>query len=187
MLCTCVFILSYWELPELLKQVLESPWIFGLKKFRNPEITKKSLFTDCRAGARGDCCLQNVTLMSLSPTGGVRGASFIHSPLLESKGRVSMDLMHLTDWLPTLYGRAGGDISELAGLDGLDMWPTLSQGKASPRTELVHNIDPVDWSAALRYQQWKLLVNESMYFFFFNDNRTFKGAPLVSVQIDRDT
>lgn len=93
--------------------------------------------------------------------GGIRGVSFIHSPLLESKGRVSMDLMHLTDWLPTLYGRAGGKISELAGLDGLDMWPTLSQGKPSPRTELVHNIDPVDCSAALRYQQWKLLVNES--------------------------
>ena len=87
-----------------------------------------------------------------------------------------MDLMHLADWLPTLYGRGGGDISKLTGIDGYDMWPTLSEGKQSPRGELVHNIDPVTWTAALRYQQWKLLVNESkdlisiisfVRFFFF--------------------
>ncbi|XP_078346460.1 arylsulfatase J-like [Oculina patagonica] len=93
--------------------------------------------------------------------GGVRGTSFIHSPLLASKGRVSMDLMHLSDWLPTLYGLAGGDVRNLPGIDGYDMWPTLSEEQASPRLELVHNIDPVTWSAALRYRQWKLVVNES--------------------------
>ena len=97
--------------------------------------------------------------------GGIRGAALIHSPLLESKGRVSMDLMHLTDWLPTLYGRGGGDLSKLADLDGFDMWPTLSQGKASPRKGMVHNIDPVTWTVALRYQQWKLLANESMFLY----------------------
>lgn len=93
--------------------------------------------------------------------GGVRGTSFIHSPLLESKGRVSMDLMHLSDWLPTLYGRAGGNLSNLIGIDGYDMWSTLSEEKETPRRELLHNIDPVGWSAALRYRQWKLVVNES--------------------------
>ena len=76
-----------------------------------------------------------------------------------------MDLMHLTDWLPTLYGRGGGDLSKLPDLDGFDMWPTLSQGKASPRKGMVHNIDPVTWTVALRYQQWKLLANESMFLY----------------------
>ena len=76
-----------------------------------------------------------------------------------------MDLMHLSDWLPTLYGRAGGDVSSL-DTDGYDMWPTMSEGKASPRQELVHNIDPKSWTAAIRYQQWKLLVNESKNIFF---------------------
>ena len=71
-----------------------------------------------------------------------------------------MDLMHLSDWLPTLYGRAGGDVSSL-DIDGYDMWPTLSEAQASPRRQLVHNIDPVTWTSAVRYQHWKLLVNES--------------------------
>ena len=78
-----------------------------------------------------------------------------------------MDLMHLSDWLPTLYGRAGGDVDMLLDTDGYDMWPTLSEGKASPRQELVHNIDPTSWTSAIRYQQWKLLVNESKNMFFF--------------------
>ena len=84
-----------------------------------------------------------------------------------------MDLMHLSDWVPTLYGCGGGNVSDLIGLDGVDMWPTLSQGLASPRKELVHNIDPVGWAAALRYQNWKLVVNASTWrvrfvcFFFF--------------------
>ena len=85
-----------------------------------------------------------------------------------------MDLMHLSDWLPTLYRRAGGDISKL-DTDGYDMWPTLSEGTASPRQELVHNIDPVTWTSAVRYQQWKLLVNESknMFFCFFLSKYSF--------------
>ena len=93
-------------------------------------------------------------------SGGVRGAAFVHSPLLQAKGRLSMDLMHVTDWVPTLYGLGGGESSELRNLDGYDMWPTLSSGKASPRVELLHNIDPATWTAALRHKQWKLVVNE---------------------------
>ncbi|CAN7948174.1 unnamed protein product [Ixodes pacificus] len=39
--------------------------------------------------------------------GGVRGTAFIWSPLLENSKRVSSQLMHITDWLPTLYSAAG--------------------------------------------------------------------------------
>lgn len=41
--------------------------------------------------------------------GGVRGAGFIWSPLLQSRQRLFNDLFHITDWLPTLYAAAGGD------------------------------------------------------------------------------
>ena len=93
--------------------------------------------------------------------GGVRGAGFIHSPLLSSKGRVSMELMHVTDWLPTLYAVAGGDVHKLRNIDGFDMWNTLSQSIESPRLEILHNIDPASGAAAYRFRNWKLLVNIS--------------------------
>ena len=38
--------------------------------------------------------------------GGVRGAAAVWSPLF-SKGHVSSDLIHITDWLPTFYEVAG--------------------------------------------------------------------------------
>lgn len=41
--------------------------------------------------------------------GGVRGAGLIWSPLLKESQRVSSQLMHIVDWLPTLYSAAGGN------------------------------------------------------------------------------
>ena len=75
-----------------------------------------------------------------------------------------MDLMHVTDWLPTLYSVAGGDIHKLRNVDGYDMWDTLSQASLCPREEILLNIDPVRGDSALRFRQWKLLVNISKYY-----------------------
>lgn len=42
--------------------------------------------------------------------GGIRGSALVWSPLFKTNNsqRVSNDLMHITDWLPTLLEAAGG-------------------------------------------------------------------------------
>ncbi|KAH9379963.1 hypothetical protein HPB48_013227 [Haemaphysalis longicornis] len=39
--------------------------------------------------------------------GGTRVAAFLWSPLLRKRRRVSQQMIHVTDWLPTLYQAAG--------------------------------------------------------------------------------
>ena len=91
-------------------------------------------------------------------SGGVRAAGFVYSKLLEYPGRVSNDLMHVTDWLPTLVNLAGGNISTGNIFDGFDQWNTLQNMEPSPRTEILLNIDLAVWrNLALRVGDWKVI------------------------------
>ncbi|KAJ1528578.1 hypothetical protein ONE63_006982 [Megalurothrips usitatus] len=90
--------------------------------------------------------------------GGVRGAGLLWSPLLARPGRVSRQLMHVTDWLPTLYRAAGGDPGALPAIDGVDLWDALSFDLDSNRTSVLHNIDDVFGVAALTVGQWKIVT-----------------------------
>jgi len=89
--------------------------------------------------------------------GGVRTNSFIWSPLLPKRGRITEQLFHVTDWLPTLYEAAGGDVNQLGfspgDLSGMSQWRSLYGGlNYGPRTELVNNIDTKGNQYAMIYQ-----------------------------------
>ncbi|KAM4052289.1 arylsulfatase J isoform 2-T2 [Anomaloglossus baeobatrachus] len=108
--------------------------------------------------------------------GGIRAVGFVHSPFIKVSGHICKELIHITDWYPTLVTLAGGEIGEDMKLDGYDIWETISEGKRSPRIDILHNIDPMytkakngSWTAgfgifntaiqsAIRVNQWKLLT-----------------------------
>ena len=58
--------------------------------------------------------------------GGTRVAGFISSPLLPAsvRGTEWHGLMHITDWLPTIVGLAGGSLAKNFALDGAPPPPT---------------------------------------------------------------
>ncbi|XP_049270210.1 arylsulfatase B-like [Rhipicephalus sanguineus] len=90
--------------------------------------------------------------------GGDKVAAFVWSQLLQKRRWVSHRLMHITDWLPTLYGLAGGSVHQLGNIDGHDMWESLTKDAPSPRSELVYNIDPLWGYGAIRKDNFKIVV-----------------------------
>nr|CAG4641492.1 EOG090X01V1 [Eurycercus lamellatus] len=59
--------------------------------------------------------------------GGVKAAGLIWSPLIpvERRGQVMNGLMDISDWLPTLYEAAGGNVTKLNNIDGTSQWNTI--------------------------------------------------------------
>src|SRR6185369_13408769 len=64
-------------------------------------------------------------------------------------------MIHVVDLYPTLAGLAGADTGKSKPFDGMDVWATLSEGKPSPRHEVVYNVDPT--AGAVRRDDWKLV------------------------------
>ncbi|XP_075748234.1 arylsulfatase I isoform X4 [Rhipicephalus microplus] len=92
--------------------------------------------------------------------GGVRVPAFIWSPLLRGREeRVYEHIMHLVDWMPTLYQVAGGRVEDLGAIDGISQWDALmSRNKLPVRQELLHGFYPADGSGAYRSGRYKLVL-----------------------------
>jgi len=90
--------------------------------------------------------------------GGVRVPALAVWPGQLKAGSKIDEPMHIVDWYPTLLKRAGASLRQPLPLDGLDVWPTLTEGKPSPHIEILHNSEPD--RGAIRRGDWKLVVTK---------------------------
>jgi arylsulfatase A-like enzyme len=86
--------------------------------------------------------------------GGTRVPALVNWPGHVKPGIVD-GMMHVVDMYPTLVSLAGGQLGKNKPLDGMDVWATISEGKPSPRTEVIYNIEP--FRAGVRQGDWKLV------------------------------
>jgi arylsulfatase A-like enzyme len=87
--------------------------------------------------------------------GGTRVIALANWPGHIKPGGAVDGMIHVVDMYPTLAGLAGAKLDKSKPLDGLDVWPAIVEGKPSPRTELVYNIEP--FRAGVRQGDWKLI------------------------------
>lgn len=89
--------------------------------------------------------------------------------------------MHVTDWLPTLLAATGRRDLVPTDLDGINQWDYLIGASASPpRTLMLYNADTTTGQAALRWGDWKLLLNESTFVGWFSGSGTNWGIEYCS-------
>jgi arylsulfatase A-like enzyme len=87
--------------------------------------------------------------------GGTRVVALANWPGKIRAGAVVNQPIHVVDMYPTLMDLAGASLEKSKPLDGLDVWPTISAGKPSPRDEVVYNIEPT--GVGIRRGDWKLV------------------------------
>ncbi|MGF1583067.1 MAG: arylsulfatase [Gemmataceae bacterium] len=88
--------------------------------------------------------------------GGVRVVAFAVWPGKLKAGSVNNEPLHMVDWYPTLIKLGQGKLKQKLSLDGSDIWPTIAEGKKSPRKEILFNAEAK--RGALYYDGWKVVV-----------------------------
>jgi arylsulfatase A-like enzyme len=91
--------------------------------------------------------------------GGVRVCALAHWSGRIKPGTVVNAPIHIVDWYPTLGKLAGASLAQKLPLDGLDVWPCITEGKPSPHDAILLNTTPN--AGAIRMGDWKLVLNGS--------------------------
>ena len=92
--------------------------------------------------------------------GGVRVCACVNWPGHIPVGKTIAEPLHAVDWYPTLVKLAGGSLQQKLPLDGLDIWPVLTEEAKSPHDTLLLS-GMTRRHAAIRVGDWKLLVGAS--------------------------
>jgi arylsulfatase A-like enzyme len=87
--------------------------------------------------------------------GGTRVIALANWPGHVRSGATVDGMIHVVDIYPTIAALAGASTTKAKPLDGMDMWSTISEGKPSPRTEVIYNVEP--FRAGVREGDWKLI------------------------------
>jgi len=99
--------------------------------------------------------------------GGTRGTSFVYWAGLRATSAISPygGLAHAADWLPTIVSALGAAPlrpNETLPLDGVDLWPSLVAGAASPRADVYYGISQDHKGPAVRDTDgFKLILSAS--------------------------
>lgn len=64
-------------------------------------------------------------------------------------------VIHAVDIYPTLAALAGASTAKCKPLDGVNVWDTIAEGQASPRSEFIYNVEP--FRGSVRQGDWKLI------------------------------
>jgi arylsulfatase A len=93
--------------------------------------------------------------------GGIRVPAIMRWPAGLDGGRKLTDLVHFTDWMPTLLAMAGLGVSPDLSLDGQNVLEVLRGNEGSAKTQRFwqwNRYDPVrNCNAAMRDGDWKLI------------------------------
>ncbi|KAF0990619.1 hypothetical protein HZS_7708, partial [Henneguya salminicola] len=91
--------------------------------------------------------------------GGIRTSALFYSSNIKRPGSVIDDMVHVTDWFPTLASIAKVDISTLGNINGVNILSTLLENKNTKRTYIFHNFDTYEGEiSALRVHEYKLII-----------------------------
>ena len=89
--------------------------------------------------------------------GGIRVCACVNWPGHIPAGKFIDEPLHAVDWYPTIVKLTGATEEQKLPLDGLDIWPVLTEGAKSPHDALIL-CGMKRGQAAVRMGDWKLLV-----------------------------